>query len=189
MPYSGAMSLYGTMGRAEAAYFRMRNERGGINGRKIVFLSLDDAYSPPKTVEQTRRLVEQDQVLLIFSTFGTATNAAVQKYLKIFRVSLTARLHYRGDFFLGTVLRYLPMVTTLLLWQAVYGDSDPNRTIADYTRNQMIAYLLLVHISRMFSSMPGLAYGIARELRLSRGRALLIGLAPGEHEPALGGQS
>jgi ABC-2 type transport system permease protein len=90
---------------------------------------------------------------------------AVQKYLKIFRVSLTERLHYRGDFFLGTVLRYLPMITTILLWQAVYGDTDPDRTIADYTRNQMIAYLLLIHVSRAFSSMPGVAAGIARDIR------------------------
>ena len=81
MPYSGGASLFGTIGAAEAAYFRMVNDKGGINGRKIRFITLDDGYSPPKTVEQTRRLVEQDNVLLIFSAFGTATVSAVQKYL------------------------------------------------------------------------------------------------------------
>jgi ABC-2 type transport system permease protein len=88
------------------------------------------------------------------------------KYWKIFRVSLTERLHYRGDFFLGTVLRYLPMLTTILLWQAVFKGSDnPDNKIADYTQNQMIAYLLLIHISRTFSSMPGVAAGISRDIR------------------------
>src|SRR5438093_8654224 len=66
MPYSGPASAYGTIGRAEAAYFRMINEQGGINGRKITFISYDDAYSPPKTVEQARKLVEGDEVLLIY---------------------------------------------------------------------------------------------------------------------------
>jgi branched-chain amino acid transport system substrate-binding protein len=81
MPYSGPASAYAAIGKAEAAYFRMINERGGIDGRKVNLLSLDDGYSPPRTVEQIRRLVEQDHVQLIFSTFGTATNAAVQRYL------------------------------------------------------------------------------------------------------------
>ena len=66
MPYSGPASAYGTIGSAQAAYFRMINEQGGINGRKIIFISYDDAYSPPKTVEQARKLVEGDEVLLIF---------------------------------------------------------------------------------------------------------------------------
>jgi branched-chain amino acid transport system substrate-binding protein len=81
MPYSGSASAYGTIGRAEAAYFQMVNEHGGVNGRKIELISLDDGYSPPKTVEQTRKLIERDEVLLIFSAFGTATISAVQKYL------------------------------------------------------------------------------------------------------------
>jgi branched-chain amino acid transport system substrate-binding protein len=81
MPYSGPASAYGTIGKAEAAYFAMINERGGINGRKITFLSLDDSYSPPKTVEQIRKLIEQDQVLLLFQTMGTATNNAIHKYV------------------------------------------------------------------------------------------------------------
>ena len=81
MPYSGPASAYGTIGRAEAAYFKMLNEKGGIDNRRINFLSRDDAYSPAKTVEQTRRLVESDEVLLMFGAFGTATVSAVQKYL------------------------------------------------------------------------------------------------------------
>jgi branched-chain amino acid transport system substrate-binding protein len=81
MPYSGSLSAYGSLGRAEAAYFDMINAQGGVNGRKIKLISLDDGYSPPKTVEQTRRLVEEDHVLAIFSTVGTPTNTATRKYL------------------------------------------------------------------------------------------------------------
>src|SRR5271154_248805 len=81
MPYSGPASAYGVIGRAEAAYFKMINEQGGINGRKINFISLDDAYSPPKTVEQIRRLVEQEQVAFIFNSLGTPPNAAIRQYL------------------------------------------------------------------------------------------------------------
>ena len=81
MPYSGNASAYGVVGRAQAAYFRMVNEQGGVNGRKINFLSLDDGYSPPKTVELVRQLVERDQVLLLFSTLGTACNTAIHKYV------------------------------------------------------------------------------------------------------------
>jgi ABC-type branched-subunit amino acid transport system substrate-binding protein len=81
MPYSGPASAYGTIGKAEAAYFRKVNDEGGINGRKIVFTSLDDGYSPPKTVEMTRRLVEQDQALLLFGGLGTPQNTAVHAYL------------------------------------------------------------------------------------------------------------
>jgi branched-chain amino acid transport system substrate-binding protein len=80
-PYSGPASAYGTIGKVEEAYFRMINEQGGINGRKINYISYDDAYSPPKAVEQTRKLVERDEVLFIFSPLGTAPSSAVQKYL------------------------------------------------------------------------------------------------------------
>jgi ABC-2 type transport system permease protein len=99
---------------------------------------------------------------------------AYLKYLNILRVSLIERLTYRGDFLLGTVLRFLPMVTTILLWHAIFAgaaEADPNvagvaeKKISGYTYDDMIAYLLLVHISRMFSSMPGLAAGIARDIR------------------------
>jgi len=81
MPYSGPLSAAGTIGKVESAYFRMINDQGGINGRRITFISLDDGYSPAKTLEQTRRLVEQDEVLAIIGSFGTPTNAAIQKYL------------------------------------------------------------------------------------------------------------
>ncbi|MGB3865706.1 MAG: ABC transporter substrate-binding protein [Xanthobacteraceae bacterium] len=79
--YSGPASSYGMIGKTEAAYFRMKNDQGGINGRKINFISYDDAYSPAKTVEQTRKLVENDEVLFIFNPLGTLTQSAVQKYL------------------------------------------------------------------------------------------------------------
>jgi branched-chain amino acid transport system substrate-binding protein len=81
MPYSGPASAYGVIGRAETAYFKMINEQGGVNGRKINLISLDDAYSPPKTVEQIRRLVEQEQVAFIFNSLGTPPNAAIRQYL------------------------------------------------------------------------------------------------------------
>jgi branched-chain amino acid transport system substrate-binding protein len=81
MPYSGPISNVSTIGRTEAAYFKMLNERGGVNGRKITFISLDDAYSPPKTMTQARKLVEQEHVLAIFGILGTPTAAAVQRYL------------------------------------------------------------------------------------------------------------
>src|ERR1700728_4969883 len=81
MPYSGPASAYGIIGKTEAAYFTMINEQGGINGRKINFISRDDGYSPPKTVELVRQLVEQDQVLLTFQILGTPPNTAVQDYL------------------------------------------------------------------------------------------------------------
>jgi len=86
MPYSGPASAYGAVGRAMAAYFKMINEAGGINGRKINFLSNDDAYSPPKSVEQARKLVESDEVLLIFNPVGTPSNVAIQKYLNAKKV-------------------------------------------------------------------------------------------------------
>ncbi|WFU25827.1 ABC transporter substrate-binding protein [Bradyrhizobium sp. CB1717] len=81
MPYSGPASAYGIIGRTEAAYFKKINEEGGINGRKINFISYDDAYSPPKTVEQARKLVESDEVLFIFNSLGTPPNSAIQKYM------------------------------------------------------------------------------------------------------------
>jgi branched-chain amino acid transport system substrate-binding protein len=80
-PYSGPLSAYGTQGRAESAYYNMINDQGGVNGRKIKLISLDDGYSPPKTVEQHRRLVESDEVLGIVGTMGTPTNSAIVKYM------------------------------------------------------------------------------------------------------------
>ena len=86
MPYSGPASAYGTIGKLHQAYFKMLNEAGGINGRKIDLISLDDGYSPPKTVEQVRKLVEQEEVLALFQTLGTATNSAIHKYLNLKKV-------------------------------------------------------------------------------------------------------
>ena len=81
MPYSGPASSYGVIGKSEAAYFNKINAEGGINGRKISFISYDDAYSPPKAIEQARKLVESDEVLLIFQALGTPSNSAIQKYM------------------------------------------------------------------------------------------------------------
>src|SRR6201991_555086 len=81
MPYSGPASAYSVIGKTQAAYFKKINDDGGINGRKINFVSYDDGYSPPKAVEQARKLVESDEVLLIFSPLGTPSNSAIQKYL------------------------------------------------------------------------------------------------------------
>jgi branched-chain amino acid transport system substrate-binding protein len=86
MPYSGPASAYGVIGKTEEAYFRKINAEGGINGRKINFISYDDAYSPPKTVEQARKLVESDEVLLVFNPLGTPPNSAIQKYLNTKKV-------------------------------------------------------------------------------------------------------
>ncbi len=91
MPYSGPASAYGTIGRAEAAYFKMINEQGGINGRKLNFITLDDGYSPPRTVEQVRKLVEQEEVLLIFQPLGTPSNSAIQQYLNTRKVPISCR--------------------------------------------------------------------------------------------------
>lgn len=81
MPYTGPVTAFSTLGKGEIGYFKMLNEQGGVNGRKINLLSLDDGYAPPKAVEQTRKLVEQDGVAFLFSSIGTATNTAVQRYL------------------------------------------------------------------------------------------------------------
>jgi branched-chain amino acid transport system substrate-binding protein len=85
-PYSGPASPYGTVGKTQVGYFRMINEQGGVNGRKINFITMDDAYSPPKTVEMVRRLVESDQALLLFANVGTATNLAIHKYVNTKKV-------------------------------------------------------------------------------------------------------
>src|ERR1700692_3807317 len=85
-PYSGPASAYATIGKTEAAYFNKINADGGINGRKINFISYDDGYSPPKAVEQARKLVEADEVLLIFNPLGTPSNSAIQKYMNAKKV-------------------------------------------------------------------------------------------------------
>src|SRR5262245_24261882 len=80
-PYSGPASAYGTIGKALGAYFKKVNDEGGINGRKINYITYDDQYSPPKPVEMVRRLVEQDQVAFLFQTLGTPPNSAIHKYM------------------------------------------------------------------------------------------------------------
>src|SRR5215470_659776 len=80
-PYSGPLSAYGTIGKVIGAYFKKVNDDGGVNGRKINFITYDDQYSPPKTLEMTRKLVEQDQVALVFQPLGTPTNSAIWKYM------------------------------------------------------------------------------------------------------------
>jgi len=122
--------------------------------------------------------------LTVAGTFGSAHSLATparrsswSKYLSIFSVSLKERMTYRGDFLIGTILRFLPMVTTILLWQAIYAGSGQTRlgsSTIKYNYNEMIAYLLLTNISRMFSSMPGLAGGIAREIREGTMKRYLI---------------
>jgi branched-chain amino acid transport system substrate-binding protein len=86
MPYSGPASSYGVIGKTEAAYFDKINAEGGVNGRKIKFISYDDGYSPPKAIEQARKLVEGDEVLLIFQSLGTPSNSAIQKYMNAKKV-------------------------------------------------------------------------------------------------------
>jgi branched-chain amino acid transport system substrate-binding protein len=86
MPYSGPASAYAAIGKTEAAYFKMINDKGGINGRKIEFISYDDGFSPPKTVEQARKLVESDEIFALFNVVGTAGNSAIQKYVNAKRV-------------------------------------------------------------------------------------------------------
>src|SRR5438874_6375780 len=86
VPFSGPASAYAGIGKTQAAYFRMINEQGGINGRKLNLIQYDDAYSPPKAVEQVRKLVESDEVLFTFQIIGTPSNAAVQKYLNAKKV-------------------------------------------------------------------------------------------------------
>ena len=86
MPYSGPASAYGVIGKTQAAYFKMINDQGGINGRKLNFITYDDGYSPPKTVEQARKLVESDEVLLVFSPLGTPPNSAIHKYMNAKKV-------------------------------------------------------------------------------------------------------
>src|SRR6476619_7077074 len=85
-PFSGPASAYATIGKTQAAYMKMINDQGGVNGRKINLIQYDDAYSPPKAVEQVRKLVESDEVLLTFQIIGTPSNAAVQKYLNVKKV-------------------------------------------------------------------------------------------------------
>jgi ABC-2 type transport system permease protein len=136
--------------------------------------------TPPETIATRPKesLHSHTASLAIESgTPGPTLRLRLSKYLSIFVVSLKERMTYRADFLLGTVLRFLPMVTTILLWQAIYkgsGQTSLGNKATQYTYNEMIAYLLLTNISRMFSSMPGLAGGIAREIREGTMKRYLI---------------
>jgi ABC-2 type transport system permease protein len=116
------------------------------------------------SVGEANLTIRGAKTLMSTSPLDGARFTAPRKYLNICRVSLIERLAYRGDFFLATCLRFLPLLTTILLWNAIYAGAGKDE-ISGYTYRNMIAYLLLVHISRMFSSMPGLSTGIAREIR------------------------
>lgn len=124
----------------------------------------------PKVSDATVSSLTAEENSALSST--NAVGRFARKYYKIWRVALSERLVYRADFFISTFLRFLPMMTTILLWMAIYdgvgqqeGKTAENSEIAGFNLNMMISYLLLVHISRMFSSMPGLAGGIARDIR------------------------
>ncbi len=126
--------------------------------------------TPPETIEAPARLQPSNEIAEDRPRPGA--KAIARKYLKILRATLIERMTYRADFLLGTFLRFLPMLTTILLWQAVYANARPDsltasgrKELAGFSQNEMIAYLLLVNISRMFSSMPGLAGGIAKDIR------------------------
>jgi viologen exporter family transport system permease protein len=127
--------------------------------------------TPPETEFETAAVAPSNVLPVdVFDEFvplrtpGRGPLATTKKYSNIFRASLKERMAYRGDFLLGTILRFLPMVTTILLWRSVYAGSGQT-SLAGFDYSEMIAYLLLTHISRMFSSMPNLAGGIARDIR------------------------
>src|SRR6516225_6083976 len=128
--------------------------------------------TPPESVAELSPESEAPEFTLPPRPRGPV--AVLRKYAKIFHASLVERMTYRGDFLIGTLLRFLPMLTTILLWQAVYNGAATTHgvaaggkatVLAGFRYREMIAYLLLTHISRMFSSMPGLAGGIARDIR------------------------
>lgn len=165
MPYSGPLSAYGTAGKAMLAYFAKVNDEGGVNGRSIRLVSLDDGYSPPKTVEQTRKLIEDDNVLLMFGTPGTATNQAVQKYLNtrqiphLFIVSgnpkfadparypWTVPLHYSYDLEAAVYARYLLQAKPTAKIAMLYQNDDFGkslvaafkRTLGERARSMVVA--------------------------------------------------
>lgn len=120
--------------------------------------------TPPDTLAPTAAPASAPDLGPPLALSGRGTVSIARKYYKIFRASLVERMAYRGDFLIGTLLRFLPMVTTILLWQAIYRGSGQS-SLAGFHYREMIAYLLLTHVSRMFSSMPGLAGGIARDIR------------------------
>jgi ABC-type branched-subunit amino acid transport system substrate-binding protein len=140
MPYSGPASAYGTIGKVEAAYFQMINDQGGVNGRKINLISYDDGYSPPKTVEQVRKLVESDEVLATFQTLGTASNTAIQKYMNAKKVPMlflaTGAAKFTDPKNFPWTIGYNPSYLTEAHVYAQYIlKENPNAKIAILTQN------------------------------------------------------
>jgi len=141
MPYSGPVSAFGALGKGEAGYFKMLNARGGINGRKVDLISLDDGYAPPKTVEQTRRLVESDEVALIFSSIGTAHNTAIAKYLQannipqLFLASGASKFADIAQFPQATVGVQAPFRYEARLYARYALAKNPNATFAVISQN------------------------------------------------------
>jgi ABC-type branched-subunit amino acid transport system substrate-binding protein len=140
MPYSGPASAYGTIGKAEAAYFQMINDQGGVNGRKINLISYDDGYSPPKTVEQVRKLVESDEVIATFQTLGTASNTAIQKYMNAKKVPMlfvaTGAAKFTDPKNFPWTIGYNPSYLTEAHVYAQYIlKENPNAKIAVLTQN------------------------------------------------------
>jgi branched-chain amino acid transport system substrate-binding protein len=140
MPYSGPLSSFGTEGRTLSAYFKKVNEEGGIRGRKITFISLDDAYSPPKTVEMTRRLVEQDQVLLLAGMLGSPTNSSIQKYVNAAHIPHLFVLSGASKFSDPKNFPWtLPLVLTYAVEAQIYAkhilSTKPNAKIAVISQN------------------------------------------------------
>ncbi len=140
MPYSGPASAYGSQGKAALAYFKMVNARGGINGRKVTLLSLDDGYSPPKTIEQTRKLVEQEEVLALMNSLGTPTNSAIHKYLNQKKVphllvSTGASKWNDPKNFPWTTPFYPPYIQEGIIYGKHIAQNLPNAKIAIISQN------------------------------------------------------
>lgn len=140
MPYSGPASAYSILGFVEQAYFKNLNDKGGINGRKINLISMDDAYSPPKTVEQTRKLVESDEVLLIYGSIGTPTNTAVHKYLngkKVPQVLISTGGSKWNDLknYPWTMAFYPPYEMEARIYAKYVLENKPDAKIAIFSQN------------------------------------------------------
>jgi branched-chain amino acid transport system substrate-binding protein len=140
VPYSGPASAYGAVGKSASAYFDKINAEGGINGRKIKYLSLDDAYSPPRAVEQARKLVEQEEVLALFGTLGTPSNTAIQKYMnakKVPQLFVSTGAHRWGDYknFPWTIGWNVSYHTEARIYAQHILTSSPNAKIAILYQN------------------------------------------------------
>lgn len=197
MPYSGPVSAFGILGRGETAYFKMVNDRGGINGRKVNLISLDDSYVPSKTVEQTRRLVESDEVAFIFSTMGTAHNTAINKYLQskgvpqLFIASGASKFGDPQQFPLGTMGVMAPFRQEARIYARHALDKNPNAKFAILSQNddfgrEYLAGLKDVFGERFDQAVVGATYEFTDptidsqivKLKASGADAMLIGATP-----------